>query len=149
MSDEVKQEVQRIPRTKKTISAILAIIAVLAILSTFLPWYHISGRSSFGASINMSITGVNGDGIVGLIVGAICLIMALCRTKWCTLPGAINVVLAVMFLLDRNTGSLSGGSNNPGSGLIIFVVTSIAFVGLSLTLWTKSASHATTEQAMN
>lgn len=150
-AEQQPEETQPSPLTHKQKSAILAAIAVGAIVSTFLPWFHISGTASFsGGSINMSgitIIGVKGDGMVGLIVGVISLIMALCRTKWSTIPGAINVVLGLMFLLGRNTGGLTGGANTPGIGLVSFVLATVAFAGFSLTLWKKEKDGAVPEAA--
>ena len=149
MTIEQHTEVHSSPLTCKQKATILAVIAAGIIFSTFLPWFHISGSASFsGGNINMSgitIIGVKGDGIVGLIVGVVSLVMALCRTKWSTIPGVINIVLGLMFLLGRNTGGLTNGTNTPGIGLVLFVLTTITFAGFSLMLWKKGNEAAVPE----
>jgi hypothetical protein len=137
--------------TRNRKAAILALTASGMIASTFLPWSHISGSATSYATgsvvqfSGLTYTGVQGDGVVCLVIGAICLITAACRTKWSAVPGILNVILGLMILLRRNTGGLTGGENAPGIGLQVFVPLSFVFTAVSLTLWKKDAHQRVVE----
>ncbi|HHW82327.1 MAG TPA: hypothetical protein GX743_00690 [Actinomycetales bacterium] len=128
--------IQAMPSKKRTLWFVGLGSAVLMLLGTFLPWATVT--SVFG---NVSISGVQGDGVIvlllALIGGAALAIHVLAKGEWTRFmpwvalgAGALGLLISLIGLI--NVGSVGGdayASAGIGFGLIL---TFIASAGLAV-----------------
>ncbi|MEI8062919.1 MAG: hypothetical protein WCH84_02530 [Verrucomicrobiota bacterium] len=129
----------------------------MMILAVFMPWKHISGSftASYGTGhpsysvqlSNITLYGIKKDaGVLGLICGLIAMPLCIWGKRWATIPAVSCAILGIASMADRNTGTLSGGSGDPGGGVFLFTGAAVLLIMFTLPFWKRQQKSGVAEE---
>jgi len=125
-------------KKKPKLNIVALICAIIMPVSCFLPWAEVSSHASvmgYSSSYYSSVTGIqSGVGFIGLILGTVCLILVLLRSRFMIIPGILNLIFSFFQasgmedMASNVSTSFGEGHAGPSFGIYILFVSCLIYV---------------------